>query len=155
MIVNASLRCSSAELGRRQDISQSASRREIVLRLDEPCAVVAVSSANSSSSTDSATATETSSFEAQDDFNETSAVAFVGGYSSDWSMLVASGILVEDDDDDGDDEDDRGGAAEGAYLFLNATSDFVTDLSAAANPLVAVENLPQSFPGTLCEGWVL
>lgn len=61
---------------------------------------------------------------------------------------MAFGIFREDGDaaDDGD-GGDEGDIAEGRSLFINATSDFVTDLSAAANPLVAVGNLPESFPG--------
>lgn len=143
-ILSASLLCSSAELGRRQGSSRSASRREMLLRLDEPCAAVA-DAANSSSN---ATSTETAGDLAdeasvQDGINATMAEAFVGGYPSDWSKLVAEGVPLEDDD---------GGSAlrretEGMFLFLNATSDFVTDLSALANPLVAVDNLTESFPG--------
>ncbi|CBN76475.1 conserved unknown protein [Ectocarpus siliculosus] len=130
----SSLLCSSAELGRRQGSSNSASRREIVLHLDEPCAVeAAVTTYNATNGTSP-----------QDEANTTTAEAFVGGYPSDWSMLVAAGVLLEDDD--------AGGAAirsatnNNVSLVLNATSSFVTDLSAAANPLVAVVDLEESFP---------
>lgn len=130
----SSLLCSSAELGRRQGSSNSASRREIVLRLDEPCALeAAVTTYNVTNGTS-----------LQDEANTTTAEAFVGGYPSDWSMLVAAGVLLEDDD--------AGGAGirsatNNVSLVLNATSSFVTDLSAAANPLVAVVDLEESFPG--------
>lgn len=133
---SASLLCSSAELGRRQGSSRSASRREIVLRLDEPCdAVDAVNS--SSSATSAGTAGDLTG---EDGTNVT---VFVGGYPSDWSKLVAEGALLDDDD---------GGlslrrATERVSLFLDATSEFVADFAALPNPLVAVEDLTESFPG--------
>ncbi|CAN0148837.1 unnamed protein product [Scytosiphon promiscuus] len=117
---NASLLCSSVELGRRQGISNSASRRDIVLRLDEPCASVAAST-NATNGTDTTAVV---------------AASFVGGYASDWSKLIAAGLVAADGED----------AGSGVPLLLNATSDLVTDLSAAANPVVAVLSLAQSFP---------
>ncbi|CAM9354016.1 unnamed protein product [Ectocarpus sp. 6 AP-2014] len=130
----SSLLCSAVEFGRRQGSSNSASRREIVLHLDEPCAVeAAVTTYNATNGTSP-----------QDEANTTTVEAFVGGYPSDWSMLVAAGVLLEGDD--------AGGAAirsatnNNVSLILNATSSFVTDLSAAANPLVAVVDLEESFP---------
>ncbi len=139
----ASLLCSSAELGRRQGSSRSASRREILLRLDEPCAVVNASSNASSVVDEGETTGET--LLAEDDDADATVVEYVGGYSSDWSKLVAAGVLLLEED---------GGSVvrsevEGAYLSLDATSDLVVDLSAAANPLVAVVNLTESFPGKL------
>lgn len=139
----ASLLCSSAELGRRQGSSRSASRREILLRLDEPCAVVNASS-NASSVADEGDTTD-EIFLTEEYVNNATAVEYVGGYSSDWSKLVAAGVLLLEEDG----ESVVRKEVEGAYLSLNATSDLVVDLSAAANPLIAVVNLTESFPGKL------
>lgn len=148
-ISSAKLLCSSAELGRRRGSSSSASRREILLRLDEPCATVNTTSSSSNATSSNATTAHSASDltddpSLEDRTNATAVTAgFVGGYSSDWSKLVAAGVLLEDD---------GGGSAlrnetEGVSLFLNVTPEFVTDLSALANPVVAVENLTESFPG--------
>eukprot|EP00903_Cladosiphon_okamuranus_P007167 g6959.t1 len=144
-IPSASLLCSSVELGRRQGSSRSASRREILLRLDEPCAATDAANSSSSATTSTGMAEDVAEGTSLQDGIDaaTTAEAFVGGYPSDWSKLVAEGVLLEDDD---------GGSTmrretEGVSLFLNATSDFVTDLSSSANPLVAVDDLEESFPG--------
>ncbi|CAM9278666.1 unnamed protein product [Hapterophycus canaliculatus] len=130
-VSSASLLCSSVELGRRQGSSNSASRREIVLRLDEPCAITA-SAANATGATNASSST----LSATNGTDTTAASTFVGGYDNDWSKLVATGLVIADGED----------AWLGVPLLLNATSDLVTDLSAAANPVVAVMNLAQSLP---------
>lgn len=121
---NASLSCSSAAHGR-QD-----SWREVVLQLDEPCAATIVNT--------SLGANETSSDGTDITYQ------YVGGYSSDWNMLVQVGLLQGVEEDETRDTSATGG------LLLNATSKLATDLSAAANALVAVVNLEESFPG---EDW--
>lgn len=93
--------------------------REIVLHLDEPCATSNVSSWGRN---------DTSS-------GGNVSLAYVGGYPSDWDKLVEVGVLSAE----------AGGATDG--IFLNATSEFVTDLSAAAHALIEVTNLKEDFPG--------
>lgn len=95
--------------------------REIVLHLDEPCAT---SNASSSGLDDTSSS----------DGNVS--LAYVGGYPSDWDKLVEVGVLPAEAE----------GATDGGVV-LNATSEFVTDLSAAANALVAVTNLKEYSPG--------
>lgn len=95
--------------------------REIVLHLDEPCTTSNASSwgLNDTSSSDGNVS-----------------LAYVGGYPSDWDKLVEVGVLPAE----------AGGATDGGVV-LNATSEFVTDLSAAANALVAVTSLKEHSPG--------
>lgn len=135
---NVSLLCSAAGLGRRQGSSNSASRREIVLRLDEPCATVVASAASNTTGATNSSSAFTNTTLAATNENDAVAATFVGGYASDWSKLVATGLVVVDGEED---------VGLGSPLLLNATSDLVADLSAAANPVVAVTNLAQSFPG--------
>lgn len=111
---NASLACSAAARGRGN------SWREIVLRLDEPCATSNTSSWGLNDTTSDANVS----------------LAYIGGYPSDWDKLVEVGVLPGE-----------AGGATGAGVVLNATSEFVTDLSVAANTLVAVTNLKEYFPG--------
>lgn len=145
-VLSASLLCSSVELGRRQGSSRSASRREILLRLDEPCAAADAANSSSSATTSAGTAENlTDETSLQDGIDAaTMAEAVVGGFPSDWSKLVAEGVLLED----GDGGSTLRRETEGMSLVLNVTSDFVTDLSSLANPLVAVGDLEESFPGT-------
>lgn len=120
---NASLNCSSAKHGRAQ------SWREIVLRLDEPCLILHINASSSAINGTTSSSVNASSY-------------FVGGYSSDWEMLTDLGILRGEEGDESTTIDTR---VRG--VLLHATSDFVADLSAAANPLVAVENLEESSLG--------
>lgn len=110
---NASLSCASASRGRQ------GSRRELVLRLDEPCLTNNVSISEGDNST----------------FSDVNSSYWEGGYSSDWNKLTEVGLLLET-------------GTGGRVFLLNATADFVTDLSSAANDLVGVGHLEQSFPGT-------
>ncbi|CAM9115801.1 unnamed protein product [Ascophyllum nodosum] len=94
--------------------------REIVLHLDTPCPRTTISSVmyNNLSSSE----------------NNTS-VTFAGGYSSDWSMLVDSKVFLSGVD-----------SGSPGMVLLSAASTLVTDSSAAANDLVALMDLKQSFP---------
>lgn len=90
----------------------------MVLRLDEPCLASNLSISVGENST----------------FSDGNGSYWEGGYSSDWEKLAEVGLLLET-------------GPGGRGLLLNATSDFATDLSSAANALVGVEHLEESFPG--------
>lgn len=117
---NATLSCASAARGR------EGSWREIVLTLDEPCATVTTNATLSNGN-------RTSS-------GGNASFAFVGGFASDWDMLVQVGLVQDVGGDESYSE-------ETGQVRLRATSAFVTDLSAAANALIAVAALEESPPG--------
>lgn len=73
--------------------------------------------------------------------NSTSAFYYVGGYASDWDMLVDLGVFPS-----GSEIQQQGWRA-GHTFQINATSAMVTDLSSSRNALVAVQKLSESFPG--------
>lgn len=103
--------------------------REIVLQLDAPCPMTDVSLLIDNSTHSGGNAS----------------VDFVNGFSNDWDRLIESGVLWEVD---------NWGNESSETVLLSALPALLTDLSAAGNPLVAVSELEQSFPGKSKYWWI-